>query len=141
MGKSATVARPFPITKLSLQHSLFLRLALTTVLTFIILFAPFLPPFSPLVTIAAPITRIFPSGRGLFEDKVANFWCFRNVLVLEWKRVFDGREGVLIKPPPGLLLSDSCLLLPRSSLVVTRPGCKQAIKMAQSTGLLHKPTP
>jgi len=31
-----------------------------------------------------PIGRIFPFSRGLFEDKVANFWCFSNVLV-KWK--------------------------------------------------------
>ncbi|OAX34579.1 hypothetical protein K503DRAFT_803468, partial [Rhizopogon vinicolor AM-OR11-026] len=81
---------------------LFLRLALTTILAFVIIFAPFLPPFSSLSTIAAPITRIFPFGRGLFEDKVANFWCFTNVLALKWKRMFAGREGVLIKASAGL---------------------------------------
>lgn len=80
---------------------LFLRLALTTTLAFVIMFAPFLPPFSPLSTITAPITRIFPFGRGLFEDKVANFWCFTNVLV-KWKRTFAGREGFLIKASTGL---------------------------------------
>ncbi|KAG1739596.1 glycosyltransferase family 57 protein [Suillus lakei] len=80
---------------------LFLRLALTTTFAFVIMFAPFLPPISPLSTIAAPITRIFPFGRGLFEDKVANFWCFTNVLV-KWKRLFAGREGVLIKASTGL---------------------------------------
>lgn len=80
---------------------LFLRLALTTTLAFVIMFTPFLPPFSPLSTIAAPITRIFPFGRGLFEDKVANFWCFTNVLV-KWKQIFASREGILIKASTGL---------------------------------------
>ncbi|KAG2069054.1 hypothetical protein BDR04DRAFT_1078626 [Suillus decipiens] len=80
---------------------LFLRLALTTTLAFIIMFAPFLPPFAPLSAIAAPITRIFPFGRGLFEDKVANFWCFTNVLV-KWKRIFASRESLLIKASTGL---------------------------------------
>ncbi|KAF7346335.1 Glycosyltransferase family 57 protein [Mycena sanguinolenta] len=51
---------------------LFLRLALVTSLSFIVLFLPFLPP------------RIFPFARGLFEDKVANFWCASNV-VFKWK--------------------------------------------------------
>jgi alpha-1,3-glucosyltransferase len=88
---------------LGLVHGtrLFLRLALTTTLAFVIMFAPFLPPFSPLSTIAAPITRIFPFGRGLFEDKVANFWCFTNVLV-KWKQIFASREGILIKASTGL---------------------------------------
>jgi alpha-1,3-glucosyltransferase len=71
-------------------------------LAFILLFVPFLPPFSHFSTIAAPITRIFPFGRGLFEDKVANFWCFTNVLVLKWKRIFTGREGILIKASTAL---------------------------------------
>jgi len=78
MGKSAVVARLLPITQLFL-HSLIsppgadynidLHNPLRT-----------LPPsFSPLATITAPITRIFPFGRGLLEDKLANIWCFTNV--------------------------------------------------------------
>ncbi|KAF7298940.1 Glycosyltransferase family 57 protein [Mycena indigotica] len=63
---------------------LFLQLALVTSLSFIVLFLPFLPPFAPLSTILDPITRIFPFARGLFEDKVANFWCASNV-VFKWK--------------------------------------------------------
>ncbi|KAJ6559179.1 glycosyltransferase family 57 protein [Mycena vulgaris] len=63
---------------------LFLRLALVTSLSFLVLFLPFLPPFAPLSSILDPITRIFPFARGLFEDKVANFWCASNV-VFKWK--------------------------------------------------------
>ncbi|KAG6379392.1 glycosyltransferase family 57 protein [Boletus reticuloceps] len=76
---------------------LFTRLALVTTFSFVILFAPFLPPFSPMSTLAASISRIFPFSRGLFEDKVANFWCFTNVTVLKWRRLFDGKESLLIK--------------------------------------------
>jgi len=82
-------------TKISSQ--LFTKLALVTVLSFLILFAPFLPPFSPISTLGASITRVFPFSRGLFEDKVANFWCFTNVTVLKWGRLFDGKEPLLIK--------------------------------------------
>ncbi|KAG6831930.1 hypothetical protein H0H92_006531 [Tricholoma furcatifolium] len=64
--------------------TLFIRLASTTLLTFLLLFLPFLPPFAPLTAILDPITRIFPFARGLFEDKVANFWCASNV-VFKWK--------------------------------------------------------
>ncbi|KAJ6477423.1 glycosyltransferase family 57 protein [Mycena vitilis] len=63
---------------------LFLRLALITVLSFTVLFLPFLPPFAPRSAILDPISRIFPFARGLFEDKVANFWCASNV-VFKWK--------------------------------------------------------
>lgn len=76
---------------------LFTRLALVTTLSFVILFLPLLPPFAPMSTLAASITRIFPFSRGLFEDKVANFWCFTNVTVLKWKRLFEGKERFLIK--------------------------------------------
>lgn len=31
------------------------------------------------------IHRIFPLARGIFEDKVANFWCASNVLI-KWRR-------------------------------------------------------
>ncbi|KAH7915868.1 glycosyltransferase family 57 protein [Hygrophoropsis aurantiaca] len=81
---------------------LFMRLAFTVTLTLILLFAPFLPPLSPSSTILAPVSRIFPFARGLFEDKVANFWCFTNVLLIKWKRMFEGREGILIKASAGL---------------------------------------
>ncbi|OCH91210.1 glucosyltransferase [Obba rivulosa] len=64
---------------------LFVRLALVTTASFILLFLPFLPPFAPLSAIRDPITRIFPFARGLFEDKVANFWCASDVLV-KWRR-------------------------------------------------------
>jgi alpha-1,3-glucosyltransferase len=49
-----------------------------------LLFLPFLPPLAPTSAILDPITRIFPFNRGIFEDKVANFWCASNV-VLKWK--------------------------------------------------------
>ncbi|TFK64631.1 hypothetical protein BDN72DRAFT_846397 [Pluteus cervinus] len=73
---------------------LFLRLAMVTIATFTLLFIPFLPPFAPLSAILDPITRIFPFARGLFEDKVANFWCASNV-VIKWKAWAS--SGVLIK--------------------------------------------
>ncbi|KAF8123302.1 hypothetical protein EV363DRAFT_1587434 [Boletus edulis] len=76
---------------------LFTRLVLVTTLSFVILFAPFLPPFSPMSTLAASISRIFPSSRGLFEDKVANFWCFTSIAVLKWRRLFDEKESLLVK--------------------------------------------
>lgn len=69
----------------TLSSRLFLKLAVVTIVSFVVLFLPFLPPFAPVSAILDPITRIFPFNRGLFEDKVANFWCASNV-VLKWKR-------------------------------------------------------
>jgi alpha-1,3-glucosyltransferase len=73
---------PIPLTTDSAQ--LFVRLAVITAGTFFLLFLPFLPPLAPISAILDPITRIFPFNRGIFEDKVANFWCASNV-VLKWR--------------------------------------------------------
>lgn len=58
---------------------------MVTTASFTLLFLPFLPPFASFTAILDPITRIFPFNRGLFEDKVANFWCATNVLI-KWKQ-------------------------------------------------------
>lgn len=65
-----------------------------TIVSFAILFIPWLPPFAPVSAILGPITRIFPFARGLFEDKVANFWCASNV-VFKW-RMWLSKE-ILVK--------------------------------------------
>lgn len=70
----------------SIHH--FIRLAITTVTSFTVLFLPFLPPIAPASAILDPITRIFPFARGIFEDKVANFWCASNV-VFKWRAWFS----------------------------------------------------
>ncbi|KZV73762.1 glycosyltransferase family 57 protein [Peniophora sp. CONT] len=72
---------------------LLVRLGITTALAFLIFFLPFLPPFAPLSAVLDPITRIFPFKRGIFEDKVANFWCASNV-VLKW-RAWASREFLM----------------------------------------------
>ncbi|THH10478.1 hypothetical protein EW145_g1304 [Phellinidium pouzarii] len=73
---------------------LFIRLAVITVASFVVIFIPFLPPFAPLTSILDPITRIFPFARGLFEDKVANFWCASNI-IFKWRSWFS--QPFLIK--------------------------------------------
>ncbi|KAK2465327.1 hypothetical protein APHAL10511_002681 [Amanita phalloides] len=72
---------------------LFVQLAAVTISTFIVLFLPFLPPFIPLSDMTQPINRIFPFARGLFEDKVSNFWCATNVLI-KWK-LWASREALV----------------------------------------------
>ncbi|KNZ64579.1 hypothetical protein VP01_1012g2 [Puccinia sorghi] len=60
---------------------LFIRLALASTGTTILIFGPFI--FNPEFPqhIIQVIRRIFPIGRGLFEDKVGNFWCTVNLLI------------------------------------------------------------
>ena len=64
----------------------FVKLGIATASTFLILFAPWLRPFPS--AIGQVVHRIFPFARGIFEDKVANFWCATNV-VIKWRRWFD----------------------------------------------------
>ncbi|CEL62625.1 alpha-1,3-glucosyltransferase [Rhizoctonia solani AG-1 IB] len=61
----------------------FARLALTTSLSFALLFLPFLTPS----LLSQSIKRIFPFARGLFEDKVANFWCASDVVLVKWRKL------------------------------------------------------
>lgn len=58
--------------------SLFINLGIVTLSTFALVFSPFL--LSPTALFQA-IHRIFPFARGLFEDKVANFWCALNIVI------------------------------------------------------------
>jgi alpha-1,3-glucosyltransferase len=71
-----------------------LQLAIVTLSTFILLFLPWLPPFASFSAIFQPAIRIFPFSRGVFEDKVANFWCASNVIV-KWKT--KASTGTLVK--------------------------------------------
>ena len=51
------------------------------VVTFVIMFLPFL---SSVELFAQVLHRLFPFARGLYEDKVANFWCATN-FYFRWK--------------------------------------------------------
>ena len=61
----------------------FAYLAFTTSLSFALLFLPFLTP----TLFTQVVTRVFPFARGLFEDKVANFWCASDVVFIKWRRL------------------------------------------------------
>lgn len=67
-----------------------LLLSVVVVATFASVFAPlvlFGGPGRGLEQIGQALFRTFPFARGLWEDKVANFWCAANV-VLKFKEVF-----------------------------------------------------
>ncbi len=51
-----------------------IKIGLCVIVTFALLWWPFLPHLPQV------LTRIFPVKRGLFEDKVSNFWCALNVV-------------------------------------------------------------
>lgn len=84
-------------------------LGITVIITFTLILLPFLLPteilnhaisknFSALMnpeiwrldltTIQQIFHRVFPFGRGLWEDKVANTWCATNILI-KWRSLYS----------------------------------------------------
>ncbi|KAJ8561829.1 hypothetical protein ON010_g7852 [Phytophthora cinnamomi] len=61
------------------------KLAVAVIATFTVMWFPFCMYTSAeetcLSTMAQVVHRIFPFGRGLFEDKVANFWCIADFVL------------------------------------------------------------
>jgi alpha-1,3-glucosyltransferase len=55
-------------------------IAVSTFSTFTFLFGP-LYVFGSMDNLKQSVIRIFPFNRGIFEDKVANFWCFANIFI------------------------------------------------------------
>lgn len=61
--------------------------AVAVIGTFVVVFSPFLTSTASFKQV---IHRIFPVARGLFEDKVANFWS-SSTLLIKWQRLFDNK--------------------------------------------------
>ena len=57
---------------------LFVKLGVSVVATFGLLFSPWLRSIEDIKQV---FIRIFPVARGLYEDKVANVWCAVNVVI------------------------------------------------------------
>ncbi|VDK63076.1 unnamed protein product [Onchocerca ochengi] len=71
---------------------------ITVTVTFLFVWLPFLVTRSDLIQI---LHRIFPFYRGIFEDKVANFWCAINIL---YKLKSNFEIFVLLRVRPAILL-------------------------------------
>lgn len=118
---------------------------MTTIFSFVILFSPFLSAFP--THIIPPITRIFPFARGLFEDKVANFWCASNVFI-KWHRYISARHLPKLATAltaVGFLPSMISLLAPGVKAFGALEG-KHAVEiskdsMSPSTQAASKPSP
>lgn len=75
------------VCSFSLKH--ILAIGASVALTIIVILSPFIiSPTDHVVVIKQIVTRVFPFQRGLFEDKVANFWCVSN-LVVKYKALFS----------------------------------------------------
>ena len=55
-----------------------IKISLSVISAFVIIWSPFL--YQGPSSVMDVLTRIFPFNRGLFEDKVANFWCALDVV-------------------------------------------------------------
>lgn len=85
-------------------------IGISTVLSFLVLFAP-LYIFGNFQNVLQSIHRIFPFARGLFEDKVANFWCFTNILI-KYNKLFSQSQLQFISLLATILgFSVSCLVI------------------------------
>ncbi|KAG7326273.1 hypothetical protein KOW79_009674 [Hemibagrus wyckioides] len=88
------------------------KISLTVLVTFALCWLPFLSDPQQILQV---LHRLFPVGRGLFEDKVANTWCSLNVLI---------KIKTLLSRDTQLLLSFAMTLLfilPSSIKLLTKP--------------------
>lgn len=115
--KTKKVVRLFRTFK-SFHFINLILISLTIFITVVVIFSPFIlaPIFNNEISITPTlikqiVIRMFPFQRGLFEDKVANFWCTSN-LVIKYKTVFTPNQlqklslllTVLSILPPGLMI-------------------------------------
>ena len=70
--------------------------------------------YSPVLQLTQSIHRIFPIARGLFEDKVANFWCALNTLY----KLRDFDSGMLSRLA---LMATSAAFTPAFVIILLRP--------------------
>jgi alpha-1,3-glucosyltransferase len=89
-------------------------LGATVIVSFGLVFAP-LVVFGGKEQIAQCLFRVFPFARGLWEDKVANFWCAANILI-KFRERFD--SGMLQKAS---LIATFVAILPPCSILFFNP--------------------
>lgn len=97
----------------------FLKIASTTLLSFLIGFRSVARNLEQVFNI---LNRIFPVKRGLWEDKVANFWCASNVF-FKIREIFS--LETLIKTS---LISTLLVVLPACILLLRNPTQQNFIK-------------
>lgn len=68
-----------------------MAIALATLATFIAVYSPLYVFGNGFQDVLQSIHRIFPFARGIFEDKVANFWCVTNI-VFKYKKIFTQEQ-------------------------------------------------
>lgn len=92
------------------------KISLTVLLTFAVIWSPFLFKFENVVQL---VRRLFPVDRGIFEDKVANVWCALNV-VFKFKQRFSNETMVRY-----CLMATLSAIFPSSVDLFLRPSSKK----------------
>ncbi|ODV87642.1 glycosyltransferase family 57 protein [[Candida] arabinofermentans NRRL YB-2248] len=92
----------------------------SVIITFSIILFPFVY-FGGFIQLKQILIRVFPFGRGIFEDKVANFWCSTNIII-KYRNIFNHDQLKLISLLLTLIgISPSCIaifLKPKKNLIV-----------------------
>lgn len=88
------------------------KIGICVILTFVVIWSPFLSDAHVLLQV---FYRLFPIDRGLFEDKVASFWCSISVLI-KIKNLVDNTNMALI-----CLLSTVVCMIPSSLHLFINP--------------------
>ena len=104
--------------------SLLLKIGITVILGFSLVLVPFVlseSAHSPLDNVVQIFRRVFPFHRGLWEDKVANFWCSLNLLV-KLRKLYE--LETLARMSAAFTLMSA---LPSCFMVFKRPTTKQFV--------------
>ena len=103
-------------------------IGVTVIVTFALIWAPFLQ-LGP-ASVVQVLRRIFPFDRGLFEDKVANFWCAADV-------VLKLRQRLAIPALARLCLGTTLLLsLPTNIHLFLHPTQRNFVLSLVNTSLI-----
>lgn len=94
------------------------KLGLAVIATFVVCWSPWLYSLDSATQV---LRRIFPVGRGLYEDYLSNFWCTTSVFV-KWRQLFSGAQ-----------LMPVCAGL---TVLASFPSMMQQIMQPSSPGLL-----
>ncbi|XP_063925065.1 dolichyl pyrophosphate Man9GlcNAc2 alpha-1,3-glucosyltransferase [Zophobas morio] len=94
------------------------KIAVTVVLSFLTIWAPFLFNMDDFLVV---LQRQFPLSRGVFEDKVSNFWCVLNIFY-KLKLRFTNYEMMRI-----CLFATISMVFPSSIDLFLRPSSKKFV--------------
>ncbi|CAD5123876.1 DgyrCDS12184 [Dimorphilus gyrociliatus] len=89
-----------------------LKVSFVTLIAFLLCWLPFLRDFQDALQV---LHRLFPFARGIFEDKVANFWCSLSI-VIKFRSLMTQDTQILM-----CLVTTIILLLPSGLHLLLKP--------------------